>query len=62
MGNKRSVSKERMENIVRIYNSNEAAGAALGMAPSSVGRLCRDYGLETPSGRSKRERGIRRTA
>ena len=46
--------RDRIERAARIYASNRDAGLALGMAPSSFGRLCRRFGIETPQARRKR--------
>ena len=48
-------SYERIARAARIYTSNNDAALALGIAPGSFGRLCRRYGIETPSVRKKRE-------
>ena len=39
---------ERIEKAARIYRTTGDAAAALGIAPSSFGRLCRRYGIQTP--------------
>ncbi len=44
----RKIDRERIERVARIYGSNKAAGAALGITPSSFARLCRRYGIQTP--------------
>lgn len=44
----RKIDRERIERVARLYRSNKAAGAALGITPSSFARLCRRYGIETP--------------
>ena len=46
--------RDRIERAARIYASNRDAGLALGIAPSSFGRLCRRFGVETPKARRKR--------
>ncbi len=50
---------ERIEKAARIYHSTGDAAAALGIAPSSFGRLCRRYGIATPGQRrqARRETG-----
>lgn len=50
------ISRERIERAARIYASNQDAGLALGLAPGSFGRLCRQYGIETPQARRQRRR------
>ncbi len=49
---------ERIEKAARIYRTTGDAAAALGIAPSSFGRLCRRYGIPTP----RQRRTARRTA
>ena len=49
-------SRERIERVARLYRDNVAAGQALCIAPGSFYRLCRRYGIETPTARRKRER------
>ena len=56
MSSQTAFPRERIEYAVRIYHSTGAAAAALGIAPSSFGRLCRRYGIETPNQRRKRRR------
>ena len=46
--------RERIARAARIYRSNKDAGVALGIAPGSFGRMCRRYGIDTPSIRRKR--------
>ncbi len=46
-------SRERVERVARIYASNKEASQALGIAPESFGRLCRQYGIETPHARKR---------
>ncbi len=36
-----------------MYKSNKEAGAAMGINSSSFGRLCRRYGIATPTQRAK---------
>ena len=52
-----SIERDRIERAARIYASNRDAGLALGIAPSSFGRLCRRYGVETPKARRQRRHG-----
>ena len=47
------IDRRRIERVARIYGSNKAAGAALGITPSSFARLCRRYGIETPYARKR---------
>ena len=46
--------RKRVERVARIYASNKDASAALGIAPGSFSRLCREYGIETPYSRRRR--------
>jgi hypothetical protein len=50
------IERERIERVARIYASNEDASRALGIAMRSFGRLCRQYGIETPYARRRRRR------
>ena len=47
--------REQIQRVARIYHTNVAAAAALGIAPGSFGRLCRRYEVETPLARRKRK-------
>jgi hypothetical protein len=52
------VDQSRIERAARLYVSNKEAGQALGIAAGSFGRLCRQYGIQTPQARRRRpERG-----
>jgi len=62
------ISRERIERAARMYSSNKEASRALGIALGSFGRLCRQYGIETPYERKRKanqyaertaERGVR---
>ena len=48
------VDQSRVERAARLYVSNKDAGQALGIAPGSFGRLCRQYGIPTPQDRRRR--------
>ena len=48
------IERDRVERVARIYASNQDASRALGIAMRSFGRLCREYGIETPYGRKRR--------
>ena len=48
--------KERLERACRIHADNKDIGLALGIAPGSVGRLCRKWSIETPAQRKRRRR------
>ena len=50
------VDQSRVERAARLYVSNKEAGQALGIAPGSFGRLCRQYGIQTPQARRRRRR------
>ena len=49
-------TKDRIERAARIYASNVDAAAAMGIRPGSFARLCRRYGIETPSQRRNESR------
>jgi hypothetical protein len=44
----KQITQERLERVARMYKSNEDASQALGIKMRSFGRLCRNYGIETP--------------
>ena len=50
------ISRDRVERVARMYSDNQAAGAALGIAPGSFSRLCKQYGIQTPPARRKARR------
>ena len=50
------VARERIEKAARMYRTNQDAGLAMGMTPSSFGRLCRRYDIETPMARGQRKK------
>ena len=50
------IERERVERVARIYASNQEASQALGIVMQSFGRLCREYGIETPYARGRRLR------
>ena len=52
----RGIDQDRIERVARMYSSNEAASQALGVVPRSFSRLCRQFGVETPYARRRRER------
>ena len=58
----RMISRDRIERVARIYADNKAASEALGIAFGSFGRLCREYGIETPYKRKLRHARDRRQA
>ena len=51
---------EWIERAARVYNSNADASKALGIAGGTFGRLCRQYGIETPFARQRRARSAAR--
>ncbi|MEE3259821.1 MAG: hypothetical protein VX293_11480 [Candidatus Latescibacterota bacterium] len=53
------IAPDRIERAARIYGSNQDASRALGIAAGTFGRLCRQYGIETPYARRHRRRHIR---
>ena len=50
------VNRERIERVARIYANNQEASRALGIANVTFGRLCRQYGIETPYARRHKRR------
>ena len=50
----KGITREQVERVARIYNSNKGAGQALGIKMRSFSRLCRRYGIETPYMRRRR--------
>ena len=56
------VPREWLERAARVYNSNADASRALGIAGGTFGRLCRQYGIETPFARQRNARRAARTA
>ena len=51
----RKIERERIERAARIYATCKDASRALGIAPGSFTRLCRQYGIQTPRSRRKRQ-------
>ena len=49
-------SKEQIERAARLYKRNVDASAAIGITQHTFGRLCREYGIETPHARMRRQR------
>jgi hypothetical protein len=49
--------RQLIERAARLYASNKEASQALGIALGSFGRLCQQYGIETPYARKRRRRG-----
>ena len=52
----RKTPREAIERTARMYNRNIDASEALGIDRRTFGRLCREYGVETPFARAKRQR------
>ena len=50
------IERQRVERAARIYPSTKDASQALGIAPGSFSRLCREYRIETPRARRRRQR------
>ena len=50
------IERERVERAARMYPSTKSASEALGIAPGSFSRLCREYQIETPRTRRRRQR------
>ena len=53
------IERERIERVARIYASNQDASQALGIVMRSFSRLCREYGIETPYVRKRRQQQCR---
>lgn len=51
----RAVTRDQVERAARLYHQNVDASAALGITLRSFGRLCRQFGVETPYARRRRE-------
>ena len=47
------VNKYQLERVCRMYKTNADAARALGIASGSITRLCKQYGLETPTAKNK---------
>ena len=45
----KKIPREWVERAARVYKSNAEASKALGIAMGSFSRLCRKYGIETPT-------------
>lgn len=56
------VPVEWIERAARVYSSNADACKALGIAGGTFGRLCRQYGIETPFARQRNARTRARRA
>ncbi|MFC1526073.1 hypothetical protein ACFL6X_04595 [Candidatus Latescibacterota bacterium] len=50
----KSITRDQVERVARMYRTNEDASRALGIQMRSFGRLCRRYGIETPWVRKRR--------
>lgn len=48
------IARERIERAASLCASNQDASRALGIAAGTFGRLCRQYGIETPHARRHR--------
>ena len=55
------IAPDRIERAARIYGSNQDASRALGIAAGTFGRLCRQYGIETPYARHCRRLAVAAT-
>lgn len=58
----RKTTYEQIEKTAKMYSSNTYAAEALGITPPSFGRLCRQYKIETPNQRKKRQKREAKTA
>ncbi|MBT3344700.1 MAG: hypothetical protein HN712_28045 [Gemmatimonadetes bacterium] len=52
----RGFTKADIERAARMYHQATDASRALGITPRSFSRLCRKFGIETPSSRKQRRR------
>ena len=52
---KKHISRLEVERAARIYKTNRAAAAALGIQPGWFGELCQKYNIETPFVRCRRQ-------
>lgn len=52
----KAISRERIERAARMYKTNIDASKALGIIPSSFGKLCRQWNIETPWARKRAPR------
>ena len=55
-GEMQKIPEDWIERAARVYASNQDASRALGIAGGTFGRLCREYGIETPFARQRRRR------
>lgn len=46
--------RDRIDRAARMYRSTKDAALALGIAPVSFTRLCRQYGIDTPQQRRRK--------
>ncbi len=56
------VPREQIERVARIYHTNQDASRALGIALRSFSRLCKQYQVETPYARKRRDLASCRSA
>lgn len=49
-----AADRARIVRVARMYLTNSGAARALGIAPSSFGRICRRLGIESPAERRDR--------
>lgn len=47
--------QETIARVARVYSSNQDAASALGVTARSFARLCKEYDIETPYGRKRRQ-------
>ena len=48
------VARDEVERAARIYRTNKAAAAAMGISATTFDKLCRKYGVDSPHARSQR--------
>ena len=51
-----SINRVGFNNVSRIYHPAKDAANAVGISPVHYHRLCREYGIETPAERKRREK------
>lgn len=49
------LTPKRVSDAARRYRTGDDAAKALGISPNSFYRKCREYGIETPQARRRRE-------
>ena len=52
----KGITREQVERVARMYNSNQDAARVLEIDPRSFARLCRRHGIQTPYVRRQQQR------